>query len=76
MLRNIDYFSDLSELDVHPLNLFTINKGGSRTTTTSKLERFVIIVNVFQPLTIITKRLDVAAVLGPPLINSNDKTER
>ena len=78
MLRNIDYFSDLSEHDVHPLNLFTINRGGSRTTTASKLEGFVIIVSVFQPLTIITKRsiLDVAAVLDPPLINSNDKTER
>ena len=36
---------------------------------TSKMERFVIIVNGFHPLTIITKRsiLDVAAVLDPPL---------
>ena len=44
-------------------------RGGSRTTATSKMERFVIIVNGFQPLTIITKRsiLDVAAVLDPPL---------
>ena len=34
------------------------------------MERFVIIVNGFQPLAIITKRsiLDVAAVLDPPLI--------
>ena len=34
------------------------------------MERFVIIVNSFQPLTIITKGsiLDVAAVLDPPLI--------
>ena len=41
----------------------------SRTAVTSKMERFVIIVNGFQPLTIITKRsiLDVAAVLDPPL---------
>ena len=40
-------------------------RGGSRTAATSKMERFVIIVNGFQPLTIITKRsiLDVAAVL-------------
>ena len=39
------------------------------TAATSKMERFVIIVNGFQPLTIITKRsiLDVAAVLDPPL---------
>ena len=35
------------------------------------MERFVIIVNGFQPLTIITKRfiLDVAAVLDPPLFS-------
>ena len=34
------------------------------------MERIVILVNGFQPLTIITKRsiLDVAAVLDPPLI--------
>ena len=44
-------------------------KSGSRTAATSKMERFVAIVNGFQPLTIITKRsiLDVAAVLDPPL---------
>ena len=44
-------------------------RGGSRTAATSKMERFVIIVNGFQPLTIITKSstLDVAAVLDPPL---------
>ena len=36
------------------------------------VERFVIIVNSFQALTIITKRsiLDVAAVLDPPLVCS------
>ena len=44
-------------------------RGGSRITTTSKVELFVIIVNGFQPLTITTKSstLDVAAVLDPPL---------
>ena len=44
-------------------------KGGSRTAATSKMERFVIIVNGWKPLTIITKRsiLDVAAVLDSPL---------
>ena len=43
-------------------------KGRSRADATSKMERFVIIVNAFQQLTIITKRsiLDVAATLGPP----------
>ena len=45
------------------------SRGGSRTAAASKMERFVIIVNSFQPLTIITKGsiLDVAAVLDPPL---------
>ena len=44
-------------------------RGGSRTTATSKMERFVVIVNGWKPLTIVTKRsiLDVAAVLDPPL---------
>ena len=44
-------------------------RGGSRATATSKMEHFVIIVNDFQPLTIITKLsiLDVAAVLDLPL---------
>ena len=45
--------------------------GESRTVVIFKMERFVIIANSFQPLTIITKRsiLDVAAVLDhPPLL--------
>ena len=44
-------------------------KGGSRAAATSKMERFAIIVNGFQPLTIITKRsiLDATAALDPPL---------
>ena len=50
-------------------NLIKYSRGGSRTAATSKMEHFVIIVNGFQPLTIITKYsiLDVAAVLDPPL---------
>ena len=48
------------------------NRGnyGSRAAPTSKMERFVIIVNGFQSLTIIIKRsiLDVAAVLDPSLV--------
>ena len=49
------------------------NRGGSRAATTSKMECFVIIVNGFQPLTIITKHsiLDVAATLNLPLAKSN-----
>ena len=45
-------------------------RGGSKTAARSKIERFAIIVNGFQPLTIITKYsiLDVAVVaLDPPL---------
>ena len=43
--------------------------GGSRAAAKSNMECFVIIVNGFQPLTIITKHsiLDVAAALDPPL---------
>ena len=45
-------------------------RDGSRADTTSKMERFAIIVNGFHPLTIITKRsiLDVAAALDPSLM--------
>ena len=45
-------------------------RGGPRTAATSKIERFVVIVNGFQSLTIITKSsiLEVAAVLDPALV--------
>ena len=45
------------------------SRGRSRTAATSKMQLFVIIVNGYQPLTIITKCsiLDVAAVLDPSL---------
>ena len=60
-----------------PYNDFSILilRGGSRTAATSKMERFVIKVNNFQPLTIITKHsiLDVPAVLDPPLIPENNE---
>ena len=44
------------------------HSGGSKTAATSKMERFVIIVNGCKPLTIIAKCsiLDVAGVLDPP----------
>ena len=47
--------------------IIAASRGGSRTAATSKMERFVIIVNGWKPLTIITKRsiLNVAAVLDP-----------
>ena len=45
-------------------------RGGSRAVATSKMECFVIIVNSWKPLTIITMHsiLDVAAALDPPLM--------
>ena len=45
-------------------------RGESRTAATSKVEPFVIIVNSWKPLTVITKSstLDVAAVLDLPLM--------
>ena len=44
-------------------NELRASRGGSRAAATSKMEHFMVIVNSFQPLTIITKRsiLDVAA---------------
>ena len=47
-----------------------LSRGGSRAAATSKMKYFVIIVNGFQPLTIITKHsnLDVAAALDSPLL--------
>ena len=52
-------------------NHSTVDGGGSRTAAASKMERFVIIVNGWKRLTIITKRsiLDDAAVLDAPLVD-------
>ena len=63
-----------SALSLHVVDNTT--RSGSRTAATSKMERFVTVVNSFQPLTTITKRsiLDVAAVLDPPL-TTYDATE-
>ena len=59
----------VAEGNVNVKNLVQTIRGGSRTAATSKMEHFVIIVNDWKPLTIITKSsmLDVAAVLDPPL---------
>ena len=54
----------------HDNNITGVNfRSGPRTAATSKMESFVIIVNNFQPLTIMKEYsiLDVAAVLDPPL---------
>ena len=49
-------------------------KGGSRAAATSKMDRFMIIVNGWKPLTIIGKHsiLNVEAVLDRVLIFDND----
>ena len=49
--------------------IYTVFGGRSRAAATYNMERFVIIVNGFQPLTIINKHsiMDVAAALDPPL---------
>ena len=54
---------------VSTMTIRRITRGGSRAAAASKMECFVIIVNGFLPLTIITKHsiLDVAAALDPPL---------
>ena len=56
------------------LSKITKIRGGSGAAASSKMERFVITVNGFHPLTIITKHsiLNVAAVLDPPLKITND----
>ena len=48
-----------------------MDRGGARAAAVSKMECFVIIVNGWSPLTIITKHsiLDVAAALDPPLVD-------
>ena len=59
-----------THVNVVPAILLLVIRGGSRTAATSKMEHFVIIVNGWKPLTIITKSsiLDVAVVLDPPLV--------
>ena len=63
---------------VQQVYLPRVSRGGSRAAATSKMERFVIIVNGWKPLTIITKRsiLDVAADLDPPLGKTITETIR
>ena len=50
-------------------------RGGSRAAATSKMECFVIIVNGWKPLTIVTKHsiLDVVAALDPLLMLIREK---
>ena len=65
-------YQKMSHLNKEIDNIFFVEdlfRGGSRAAATSKMERFVIKVNGFQPLTIISKRsiLDVATALDSPL---------
>ena len=66
-MRRLNFFSP------HNCSFFSdvciSGRGGSRADATSKIERFAIIVNGSQPLTIIKKRaiLDIAAALDLPL---------
>ena len=62
---------------LHNIKTDIIIRDGSRAAATSKMERFVIIVNGWKPLTIITKHsiLDAAAVLDPPLITYINEKE-
>ena len=57
-------------MSIHILIILHVSRDESRAATTSKMERFVIIVNGSKPLTIIRKRsiLDVAAALVPLLL--------
>ena len=74
MISNV--LHSLLNFQIYSFNSFTfyeiLFRGGSRAAATSKMELFVIIVNGFQPLTIITKWsiLDVAAILDPTLLLS------
>ena len=60
-------------LDSYSRSLFII-RGGSSAAATAQIERFMIIVNGWKPLTIIAKRSiwDVAAALDPPPIIVNE----
>ena len=57
----------------HVFMIESWSRGRSRANATSKMECFAIIVNGFQPLTIITKHciLDVAAALDPLLLTAS-----
>ena len=68
----IDFFDEVFlEFFYHVMFVLmgSLCRGGSRTAATYKVNRVLIIVNGWKPLTIITKRsiLNVAAVLDPPL---------
>ena len=55
---------------IYRFSIFIVFRGSSSITATSKMERFVLIVNGWSPLTVITKCsiLDVTAIVDPHLI--------
>ena len=63
------FYPSLSNFYKDRIIRMTKVRGGSRTAARSKMECFVIIVNGWKPLNIITKHsiLDLAAALDPPL---------
>ena len=69
-MKGLTFFAKSLIIDIDKVLNTSRSRGGSRAAATSKMERFVIIVNGFQPLTIITKRsiLDIAAALDLPLL--------
>ena len=71
--EKLPFYGDNSGGFLVPVSIFL--RGGSRTSATSKMELFVIIVNGWKPLTIIPKSstLDVAAVLDPHLVSDGKK---
>ena len=67
----IDDYSKLEmKLRIFQTQFINLRRGGSRAAATFKMERLLIIVNGFRPLTVITKLsiLDVAATLDPSLL--------
>ena len=71
LLHSKNYLTlPIQELLIGDFQLWLMFRGGSRTAAISKMEHFVITINGWKRLTIITKRsiLDVAAVLDPLLM--------
>ena len=67
-LRSNNLNKRFCKTDIY-FKFYTSLRGGSRVAAASKMEGFVIIVQGWKPLTIITKHsiLNVAAALDPPL---------
>ena len=78
-----DIYAGLEERRLAPKSIwphlkYVVNRGESRAAAISKMECFVVIVNGWKPLTIITKHSisDVATTLDPPLVNCENNESR